>query len=90
MQRLGAVAAPVHRHGERVDLVPRATEDDGRNGGLDVQEPAQGGRLVAARDDVEHLVGRTRSERDPSVPHAHVVLHVAGAAGTVGGRMPWA
>ncbi len=55
VERLGAVAATVHRHGELVDLTARAAEHDRRGGRFDVEDPPQRGGFVGSRDDVGTL-----------------------------------
>ena len=55
VQRLGPVAAAVERLGQLVDLVPGAAEHDRRGRGLQVEHPAERGRLVPARHDVGGL-----------------------------------
>ena len=89
VQRLGAVAAPVHRLGQQVDLEARPAEDEGGLRCLDVEDAAQRRRLVGALHDVGALRHQRRfvarvgaGDRD-----AHRVAQVAlGDAGDARGH----
>src|SRR4051794_1154655 len=89
VQRLGAVAAPVQRLGELVDLLAGAAEHDRRSGRLDVQHPAQGGRLVRPRDDVRRLPDQRSlagSGRLALDPHPDRLAQVAAGDAVDSGR----
>ena len=63
VQRLGTVSARVQRLGDLIHLCARAAEHDGGLRLLHVEDAAERGHLMCARDDVRHLADLRRLSR---------------------------